>query len=58
MSVCHSGTERSEGPGIHNPSARTMDSGFAAPRRPGMTVGYGHEKQENEKWISETVSAI
>ncbi len=33
-SSCHSGAERSEEPGIHNPSAGTMDSGLAlrAPR--------------------------
>jgi len=36
----HSGAERSEEPGIDNPSAGTMDSRFAASRRPGMT-GYG-----------------
>jgi error-prone DNA polymerase len=33
----HSGAERSEEPGIHNPSIGTMDSGFAASRRSGMT---------------------
>ena len=37
MMTRHSGAERSEEPGIHNPGAGDMDSGLAAVRRPGMT---------------------
>src|ERR1700691_291860 len=33
----HSGAERSEEPGIHNPSAGAMDSGLAASRQSGVT---------------------